>query len=178
MTVITTARNLARHKKQLALRQKLWPEAQSAELWNRKRNDGFVTVPRTMPLVLRIIDELAKGLRPSPVYLELWSRVFDEGFVTLSKAEEMAFGSGYYGQRAVLTWRKRIETLRDLGFIQVASGPSGPLSYALIMNPHLVIKEHKKKKSVGFCEDSFHALLARGLEVGADDLISAEEAVE
>jgi uncharacterized protein YydD (DUF2326 family) len=43
-------------------RGKLWPDVDFYNyLWHRKRNDGFVTIPRTMPLIIGIIDDLTKG---------------------------------------------------------------------------------------------------------------------
>ena len=38
-------------KKQLALRDQLWPGVQPI-LWDRKANKGFATIPKTMPIIL------------------------------------------------------------------------------------------------------------------------------
>jgi hypothetical protein len=94
----------------------------------RQKHDGFTTLPRTMPIILSIMDDLANGHPVSTTYLELWCRVFDEGFVTLSKPREMAFHAGFTGQRGERTWRARIKILADLGFIDVRPGASGPMS--------------------------------------------------
>src|SRR6185503_15217298 len=51
-------------KKQLALRDQLWSGAQPI-LWDRKANKGFATIPKTMPLILRIMDEMGNGTRLS-----------------------------------------------------------------------------------------------------------------
>src|SRR5262249_3715994 len=78
-------------QKQLALRNKLWPSIKDDKLWLRKTKTGFTTVPRTMPLIMEIMDAMSKGKPVSTTYLELWCRAFDECFVTLNKPREMAF---------------------------------------------------------------------------------------
>ncbi|MGD0259700.1 MAG: hypothetical protein ABSD29_07720 [Verrucomicrobiota bacterium] len=156
--------------KQLQLRNKLWPNIGDDKLWLRKVRTGFTTVPRTMPLLMEIMDSLSKGKPVSSAYFDLWCRAYDECFVTLNKPREMAFHAGYSGQRAEQTWTDRIRILVKLGFIEVKPGPSGELSYAIILNPYQIIKFHYKKKTPGMREDLFNALLQRANEIGANDL--------
>jgi len=156
-------------EKQLALRNKLWPSIKDDKLWLRKTRTGFTTIPRTMPLIMEIMDDLSKGKPVSTTYLDLWCRAFDECFVTLNKHREMAFHAGYSGQRAEQTWSNRISILVKLDFIDVKPGPSGPLSYGIILNPYQVIKQHYEKKTPGMREDLYNALLQRSIEIGADD---------
>src|SRR5439155_1306852 len=77
-------------KRQLELRNRLWPDMADAKatqewLWSRHTHDGFTTLPKCMPLIMSIMDDLAKGQPVSSTYFELWCRTFDENFVTLSK---------------------------------------------------------------------------------------------
>jgi hypothetical protein len=58
--------------------------------------------------------------------------------------------------------------LEGLGFIDVKSGPSGPISYILILNPYLVIKEHQSRGMVD--PSSWHALVEKMIEIKATDL--------
>jgi hypothetical protein len=157
-------------KAQLILRDKLWPKLDGKKLWLRKGSKGFTTIPRTMPLLLEIMDSLSNGKPISSAYLDLWCRAFDECFVTLNKPREMAFFSGYTGQRAEQTWVSRIKILQKLGFIDTKPGPSGQLSYALIWNPYDVVEQHYKKRTAGMREDLYNALLQRANEIKADDL--------
>ena len=46
-------------KKQLALREQLWPNA-AAALWDRKAYKGLATIPKTMPLILKNDKEHAR----------------------------------------------------------------------------------------------------------------------
>ena len=156
-------------KRQLELRNRLWPDLDPKQLWSRHTHDGYTTLPKCIPLIMSIMDDLA-GVPVSPTYLELWCRTFDENFVTLSKPREMAFNSGFSGQRAERTWRARLGTLADLGFIDVKAGPSGPASYALVFNPYKVIQRHYDQKNSGLRQDKYHALLERALEVGDESL--------
>ncbi len=104
-----------------------------------------------MPLILSIMDDLANGQPVGMTYLELWGRAFDECFVTLSKPREMAFHAGFVGQRAERTWRGRMKIFADLGFIDLQPGPSGAMSYALILNPYLVIRRTPRPGSIRAC---------------------------
>lgn len=157
-------------QKQLALRNKLWPSIKEDKLWQRQVRAGYTTIPRVMPLIMEIMDAMSKGKPVSSTYLDLWCRAYDECFVTLNKPREMAFHAGYSGQRAEQTWAFRISVLIKLGFIDVKSGPSGPFSYALILNPYQVIKNHHEKKTAGMRDDLFNALLQRSIDIGANDL--------
>lgn len=157
-------------KRQLELRAQLWPELKVTDLWTRKESQGFTTIPRTMPLILAIMDALSKNRPVSTTYLDLWCRAFDECIVTLNKPVEMAFYAGFNGQRAQQTWKGRVELLVELGFIKVQPGPSGPLSYAVILNPYRVIKRHQDLKTAGLPLDLYNALLQRATEIGATDL--------
>lgn len=162
-----------------ALRKELWPLVTTDQLWDRrdrKKTKGFMTLPRPMPLILDIMDDMAGGKPLSSTYLELWSRSSDECVVNLSKARDMAFHAGFSGQRGERTWRGRMKLLEQLGFIDIKSGPSGPLSYALIFNPYLVIKQHHEADTPGLREDKYNALVARALEIKATDLTDAGSA--
>ena len=124
------------HKKQilekkLALRNKLWPEISDDDLWTHRRKDGFIPIPRVMPLVLQIMDDLATKPVAS-TYLDLWCRKFEEQFVTLNRPlKEYAFYAGFPGQRGEQTWKERARQLAKLGFIKVEPGAHGEFSYIL-----------------------------------------------
>jgi hypothetical protein len=152
-------------KRQLELRQSLWPEVTDDWLWSRHTHDGFTSLPKGMPLILSIMDDLSKGQPVSSTYLELWCRTFDESFVTLSKPRDMAFYAGFDGQRAERTWRARLDILSKLHFIELKEGSSGPASYALIYDPYKIIKWHVENKTPGIRQDKYNALLERAAEI-------------
>jgi len=155
-------------KRQIDARSKLWPELEDAMLWSID-TDGWVAMPRLMPLMMNIMDDLSKkGFPVSRTYLEMWARLREEQFLTLNRPEEMAFHAGFSGQRALRTWKDRVKRLEDLGFIGIKSGPLGDLSYAVFYNPYHVIKRYFLSGSLH--ENKWQALVVRANEVGAFDL--------
>lgn len=156
-------------QRQMELRTKLFPHITEAHLWHRKTHHGFTTIPRTLPLIMSILDDIAE-MPVGATYLELWCRGFDESFVTLTKPREIAFHSGIGGQRQESTWRQRIKKLTELGFIEVAEGAAGAYSYALILNPYLVIRRLYEAGGSHIPADKYHALLERALEISAHDM--------
>ena len=155
-------------KKQLEIRAKLWPELNSKMLWSMY-SDGWVAVPRLMPLMMSIMDDLSgKGYPVSRTYLEMWARLRDEQFLTLNRPEEMAFHAGFEGQRALRTWKDRVQRLANLGFIGLKPGPLGDLSYAVFFNPYHVVKRAYLNGDVQ--ERKWQALVVRANEVRSFDL--------
>lgn len=156
-------------QRQLQARKKLWPDVTDEMLWGWRERKGFVPVPRLMPLMMNIMDDLSgKGFPVGQTYLELCSRLYEELFLTLNRPEEMAFHAGFSGQRAVRTWKDRVKRLAALGFIDLKPGPLGELSYAIVLNPYHVIKRAYLNKHVQ--EAKWQALVIRANEIGAFDL--------
>jgi hypothetical protein len=168
---VTSTRELsAMAKRQLALRDQLWPDV-GHYLWRRSVHNGHTTIPRTMPLVLKIMDEMTKGAPVSSTFLALWCSSLDNSFVSLSKPAELAAASGFGGQRGEHTWMGRIKKLQELRFIDIRAGKAGPMSHAIIWNPHFVIRWHQHNKTPGLTEESFASLLEWALDAGAKDMI-------
>lgn len=149
------------------LRNKLWPEITPDMIWQRKRSDGFSTIPRTLTLMMVMMDTLSKGRPVSTTYLELWCRRHDEAILVLHGKElDYATASGFSGERALNTWTGRMDTLEKLGFIKFAPGPGGKRAFAVILNPYHVLKRHKSN----FDAMLWNSFEARVLEIRAKDL--------
>jgi len=161
---------IARQKR--ALRESLWPALDEDRLWLREKSDGWLSVPRAMPLLMQIMDNLSKGKPVCSTYFDLWCRTYDDSFVVANRPREMAFFSGFNGERAERTWASRMRILQELGFIAIAEGPNGPISYVLIYNPYLVVSQHVRNGSINAA--TFNALKQRMIEIGAQDLEDAE----
>jgi hypothetical protein len=153
-------------EKTLRLRDQLWPDIPEEDLWHRKRNKGFTTIPRSMTYVVQVMNELANNMSLSLTYLSLWCHTYDEYMVTIADPRRMAFEAGFIGQRPELTWNKRMKKLIELGFIKAEAGPSGPFNYILILNPLKVVKN----KRAEIRKELYNALLQRANDIGADDL--------
>jgi hypothetical protein len=165
----TTNKQVSKIQQQkAALRKSLWPNLDEKTLWAWQTSDGWLNVPRAMPLLLQIMDRMSNGKPVSATYLDLWCRTWNDSFVVASTHRQMAFHSGFTGERAEHTWASRVRILADLGFIDVKSGPSGVISYILIWNPYLVVRRHWEAGRVD--ERSYNALLERMIEIGASDL--------
>ena len=167
MTSIREAGAIA--KKQLAIRDLHWPGVEP-HLWNRKAHKGFTTIPKTMPLILKAMDEITKGAPVSSTYLTLWCCTWDNSFVVLNKPQDMADAAGFGGQRGVHTWATRMKKLQELHFIDIKPGKSGPMSNAIIWNPHLTLRYLHDQKTPGLTEATYNALIEWALEVGAKDM--------
>ena len=172
MTQANDKRQARREKK----RAFLWPKVTEAEIWSRKRHDGFTSVPRTLPLILGLMDDMAgKGSPVSRTYLTLWCRLFDDGMVELDE-KMAALESGFTGNRRTSSWKNRMRILEELGFIKSAPGARGEFSTVLVLNPHRVIQRHWKtqdRKGSGprMPEEKYRALNDRAEEVHAMDFI-------
>ena len=152
--------------KRRELRDRLWPGAEKV-IWNRTTDDGWCTVPRTLPLIMTLINELAPKAKgdPSRVYCELWSRVFDEGFIEMEDETDHAFAAGFVTSRGVRTWRERMAALKDLGFIRVKPDGSRQYGYVLLVHPHDVVASLRK---AGKVRDSwYYTFMDRIGKIGA-----------
>lgn len=170
------SRSKAIAEQRTKLRDKFFPDLDPKTLlWDRKAptTKGFATIPRPLPMMLRIMDAFTPGKPVSSTYFGLWCRGFDEHFVRLDKPQELAFEAGFGGQRAIQTWGGRVDLLAELGFIRLAPGASGPRSFALLLNPYDVLKSLERREECRNDKEKvalFNALRGRASEVGANDL--------
>ncbi len=159
-------------KKTLAMRDHLWPGA-ALHLWHRSANKGFATIPKTLPFVLKIMDELTKGAPVSSTFLSLWCSTWDNSYIVITNPAEMSQAAGFGGQRGVHTWAGRMKKLQALRFIDIKPGKSGPMNHVIMWNPHTIIRwHHDVAHTPGLMEASFTSLIERAAEVGAQDMLT------
>jgi hypothetical protein len=153
-------------QQRLNLREEIWPGAGS-HLWHRSTEDGYSTIPRTLPLLMTLIDQLKdKGKDAARVYLDLWCRQLDDSLVVVSDEASMAYSSGYIvPSRNLRSWRERIDLLRDLGFISVRPRGSRNYGYILLHHPHRVVQRLRAKGLVP--ENWWLEFSNRASEIGA-----------
>jgi len=153
------------NKKVLELRERLWPDLDVSLLWNRKKEVGFTTIPRTLSYIMNMMDDLNKNKPLSKVYFALWCRAFDEMMVNVKNEAELANEAGFSGQRAIITWRERMKALVELGFIKAKEGATGKFSYVLLVDPHRVIEElYQSNKAI--LEVDYNSYVERSLDIG------------
>jgi hypothetical protein len=161
-----TTRSRRISEKNLKLRKEFWPDIDPDLIYDRKKEKGFTTIPRTMPLILLIMDELSNKKPVSKTFLSLWCRNSDEGLILIRNEKELAFEANFTGERAETTWRSRMKTLNNLGFIDAKPGPSGDFHFILIFHPHKIIEKLKGKKSLQQMA-SYRAYFDRLIDIGA-----------
>ncbi|MCU1314909.1 MAG: hypothetical protein JWN63_231 [Candidatus Acidoferrum typicum] len=156
------------------MRQEFWPHIPEDALWHRKRNDGYSTIPRTLAIVMSIIDSLSKNKPAGQTYFVLWCRAWDESMLTVDNPAVFAAETGFTGERALSTWKERMKTLAQLGFIDAKAGASGDYHYVLILNPHLIIRMRKEDIQ----QSLYMRLYERGQEIGATDITDAAKILD
>jgi len=148
-----------------------FPGYSPAWIWTRKTNDGFFTLPRTLPIAMQIIDAQTKGQPAGHTLFCLWARSPDHPVITIENPVTFAAEAGFIGERAVDTWRKRMRQLRNLHFIEAKAGPSGEFHYVLLLNPNASVEW---MRSGGQVQDQLYSrFLDRIMDVGAYGEIEA-----
>ena len=147
---------------QLALH---FPDVPDTLLWRRSSNDGFTTVPRTLPIAMQAIDDKSNGAPAGHSLFCLWARAPDNPLVMVENPATFAVETGFTGERAIDTWRKRMRRLRELGFIRTKPGPSGEFHFILLLNPNVAVELMRQK---GLVQDGLYSrFIERAADVGA-----------
>lgn len=185
--MVTVRQRKAISEGDIALRDTLYPDAKK-RLWDRMAAQGFVTVPKTMPFICRILDEMSKNFPLADTYRVLWTYTWNNNaFVKLGNLSEIAYAAGFQGQRGERTLRDRLTRLAELGFLELKPYGSSQLGFAFIPNPHEVLLTHyarwqdasaaERAKLPQIREESINAFLARAVEVKAVDVREIQERI-
>jgi hypothetical protein len=117
------------------LRNQLFPGSAN-EIYDRNVHDGYSTVPRTIGLMLTLLEKLAeKGKNVARVYSELWFRTPDCKLIEIEDELDVAYASGL----SVRRWKERIDILAQLGFIRIAPNGSRRYGYIFLPNPNEIV---------------------------------------
>lgn len=165
-----------------ALRETLWPNA-ADRLWAHKASGGFVTTPKTMPYICRILDEMSKDHPLGPTYEALWSYTWgNNAFLRFNKADDVTYAAGFSGQRGRRTLMERMRRLHLLGFLEVQPNGNEPFGFIFLPNPHVVLfARHAgagaplpdpapKGLSTHIMPASWNAFVSRALDLGCKDV--------
>lgn len=146
-----------------------WPDFW---IWSRKRDAGYISVPRILPIAMQAInDHAAKGSPGGHTLFCLWARSPDHVLVTIEHPATFAAEAGFHGPRAVDTWRKRMKVLRDLGFIVPKKGPSGDFHHVMLINPIAGVERMYQDGKVHV--DLYDRFLTRLVDTGAYGQLTA-----
>ena len=113
-----------------------WPD----ESWSLPKERGWIALPKDVPLLMAILDELADG-KTARTYLALFALTW-EGvpMATIRDEDETALWAGFHGQRRRYGLRNALESLKTLGFIRVI-GPPGGIRDILLRKPKDVVAD-------------------------------------
>jgi hypothetical protein len=133
-------------------------------LWLSEKETGYCAVPRTLPLIMALLDskEISGKKSPSSVYVDLLSRHRSEGVIEMGKESDHAFSAGYQGPRAIRTWRERMKTLEKNGFIVTKKVGNEEFAYVALVHPTVAVQKLINDKRVS--EDWLAAYRHRQLE--------------
>lgn len=78
------------------LKAEFWP---NEEAWTGEREKGWFRFPRTLPLILSLLDSkrMSGNKEVSRVYVELLARHMDDGIIELGHEDDHAYAAGYEG---------------------------------------------------------------------------------
>lgn len=131
---------IPRHDKRENIKNQHWPEE---EAWEGANETGWFTAPRTLPLILQVIDskKISGNSSPSRVYIELLSRHLSHGIIELGSENDHAYASGYTTSRGIRTWKDQMKTLEEKGFIKTKSLGSQLYKFVIIVHPAKVMQK-------------------------------------
>lgn len=134
--------------RRLRKRNDLWREAE--HIAAKPFETGWWKASRALALFLSLTRDrrITGRLDCSAVYLDLLSRDYGQGFVEILDEADHAFCSGYFGERAVRSWRERMEKLAEAGFIMIKPKANRRVGYALILDQYTVAHSLRAQSKV------------------------------
>lgn len=134
------AKNAA--SKRTSTRNTLWPNSE-AWVFIPGHSKGFAQIPRVVPLVARLINELGGKENAGSLYQVLWSHDWGQGIVEIRNSKALLYEAGYAtkGGRAERTWRERLAILRSLWLVVPGGLEYDDESHLLLIDPHLAVLE-------------------------------------
>ncbi|MGY2163854.1 hypothetical protein HX799_13185 [Pseudomonas tolaasii] len=138
-------------------------------LWRRKKNHGYSTIPRTLPIAMQALNEI-KGHPAGHTLFCLWARSPDHPFLIIENQATFAAEAGFTGARTVDTWRRRMKILKKYDFIATKKGSSGEFHYVLLLNPNVAVEKLRRLNLV--TDDLYSRFLERLADIGGSNDIT------
>ena len=158
------AKNRSQAFKRKATRERIFGDSTQFKLWNRQKDNGYVHLPRILPMVGNILDSLSKGKPLGSTYLALWFRTFDEMIVDTTDESLIAYESGFHSERRITSWQSRIALLEEFGFIKTQKIGS-KYQYVLLLHPVHAVEELNNKGLIQ--KEMYELFMHRAYTVGA-----------
>lgn len=129
-------------KKRVEIRRELWPAGDCLVFDpSDKKTKGYAQVPRVVPLVACLINEIGGRENAGSLYQAVWAHDWGQGIVEVRSFKALLHQAGYSGKgsRAERTWRERIRILKKYGFIYTAAKGLDDIGYILLIDPHIAV---------------------------------------
>jgi hypothetical protein len=145
-------------------RDALWPDASGVVF--SPASGGWTQMPRTIPMIASLIDELCGRDKAGRLYITLWAYEFGDGFVEVPDPALLALEAGYVTNRAERSFHERMGILRKLGLLRTAPLGLREFGFLLLLDPHHVIAKMHYKKPGSVPSHWWTAFVARCSAVG------------
>jgi hypothetical protein len=150
--------------RRIAHRDALWPDA--ADVAFRRTRGGWTQMPRTVPMIASLIDQLGGKNKAGRLYIALWSYDYGDGFVEVRDPVLMAGEAGYVTGRAERTFAERMRELEELGFIRTAEIGAREFGFALLLDPHIAVAKLRQRRPAAVPAKWWSAFVARCTSIG------------
>ncbi|WPO44881.1 hypothetical protein [Pseudomonas sp. S1Bt23] len=142
-----------------------FPEYPEEWVWRRGSNNGFTTLPRSLPIAMQAVDCQTKGKPAGHTLFCLWARSPDHPLIVIENQATFAGEAGFQGARAVDTWRRRMKVLKQHRFIDTKPGTSGEFHYVLLLNPNVAVENMRRQNMIQ--DELYGRFIDRVAEIGA-----------
>lgn len=138
---MSTAAKQAAQKRE-TLREQYWPGSSNRIFpVNSKNAKGYARVPRVVPLVAALVNDLGGKLNAGSLYQVLWAQDWGEGVIEIKSYKRLLYEAGYSGanSRAHRTWQERLKVLTRHGFVETAKDRFDEHGCLLLVDPYLAV---------------------------------------
>ncbi len=121
-------------------REQLWPGSAAVVFdLSKAETAGYVRMPRIVPMLTSLLNDLSGKLNAGPLYAALWANDYGQGLVEVRDYRYLLHEAGYDTKgRARRTWNERIAILKKLGCINTATNGIEEDAFIILYNPYFV----------------------------------------
>ncbi len=161
-----------------AKRDSLWVDAPNVVF--NSATGGWSQMPRTIPMIASLVDELGGRDKAGRLYITLWAYELGDSFVEVPDPAQLALEAGYVTNRAERSFNERIAILRSLGLVRTARLGLREHGFVLLLDPHPIVTAIREADPQRVPEHWWTAFTARcgavGIRLPGDAVAAATDA--
>ena len=122
-----------------------------ALVWPRAGEGGWFQGPRSLPLILAVLNTKAfrGNVDIASTYLALLAENWGEGIVEIKGEADAAMMAGQRADaRGLRGWRDRIRKLEKLELVRIFPRGTQAIGYVVLMHPHDVLQRLRDKGKI------------------------------